>query len=138
MRKHFVTFLSPGTFVNEESELPIDSWDVEKAQQMAHGITERHGATPFAFYFTTRSRSDQELDSREVERGINYFLGGEVLTLAQVKAQNDPKNSILISNMQNNGYKKVLVNRNSWKITVPFDSKDVILDWKPKLKKAAK
>jgi len=127
MRKHFVTFLSPGTFVNEESELPIDSWDVEKAQQMAHGITERHGATPFAFYFTTRSRS-----------GINYFLGGEVLTLAQVKAQNDPKNSILISNMQNNGYKKVLVNRNSWKITVPFDSKDVILDWKPKLKKAAK
>ena len=137
MKKHFVTFLSPGSFVNEESWFPIDSWDVDKAQQMAHKITERHGATPFAFYFTTRERSNKELDSMEIARSRNYFLGGEVLTLAQVEAQNDPQNSILISNMRNNGWGKVLENRNSWKITVPFDSKDVLLDWKPKTKKAS-
>ncbi len=34
MEKHFVTFLSPGTFVAEDRTLPIDSWDVNKAQEI--------------------------------------------------------------------------------------------------------
>ena len=49
MQKHFVTFYSPGTFVAETSCLPIDSWNVDEAREMAHGIKERHGATPWGF-----------------------------------------------------------------------------------------
>ena len=33
IQKHFITFVSPGTFVHEETEKEIDSWDVEKAKK---------------------------------------------------------------------------------------------------------
>jgi len=45
MKKHFVHFLSPGTFVAEETSKPIASWSVEKAVKMAREITERHGGS---------------------------------------------------------------------------------------------
>jgi len=64
VQKHFVTFYSPGTFVSEESSLPIDAWDVDKAKEMAHDVVERYGATPYGFRFTTRSRGDADLDSK--------------------------------------------------------------------------
>lgn len=62
MEKHFVTFLSPGTFMAEDRTMPIPSWDVKLAQQMAESVKERYEAIPYAFYFTTRSRTDEELD----------------------------------------------------------------------------
>lgn len=49
MKKHFVIFYSPGTFFNEESTLPIDSWDIDKAIEMSKSIKERYNATPFGF-----------------------------------------------------------------------------------------
>jgi len=137
MKKHFVTFLSPGTFLNEETTLPIDFWDILKASDMAHGITERHGATPFGFYFTTRSRSATDLDSKVIKRSGTYFLGGEVKTLSEVEAMNDPKNGILLSNMRCNKWDKVIFNANSWKIVQPFTKKDTLLDWNPKPKGGA-
>lgn len=132
MKKHFVTFLSPGTLFHETTEKPIESWDIIKACDMAHTIQERHGATPFAFFFTTRSRTEQDLDSRVTETGPTYYLGGEVLTLAQVKAKKDPKNDILIRNMEANKWKKVIINTNSWRVDQPLNENDVVLDWKPK------
>ncbi len=77
MKKHFVTFLSPGTFVHEETTNPIDSWDVEKACNMAHKIVERHASRPFAFQFSTRERKDDELDSRVVKESGRYFLSSD-------------------------------------------------------------
>ena len=68
MKKHFVTFFSPGTFVSETTEKEIDSWDVEKAKELARSIKERHGATPYGFRFITRSRNDDELDSKVSDR----------------------------------------------------------------------
>ena len=137
MKKNFVIFESPGAFVHETTELPIESWDIEKAQRLAHTITERHGATPFAFYFTTRARSESELDSKVVKTSGRYFLGGEIKTLAQVKAENDPSNAILISNMECNKWHSILVNNNSYKSHHPLNTNDVVLDWKPRKKKAA-
>jgi hypothetical protein len=131
---HFVTFLSPGTFVHEESTHPIKSWDIAKASEMAHDIVERHGATPFCFYFTTRGRTDRQLDSKEIKRSGRYFLGGKIETLAEVKKRNDPDERILRANMEGNGYKRIIVNTNSWKITQPFESDDTYLEWKPKPK----
>jgi len=131
MEKHFVTFCSPGTFVPETSEKPIESWDVEAAKGMALTIHERYGATPFGFYFTTRSRGPADLDSKESQRSNFYYLGGKIETLAAIEARNDPKESILRSNMRGNGYDKVIVNDNSWRFVGLLRDTDVVLDFTP-------
>ena len=131
VQQHFVTFLSPGTLFNETSQKPIGSWDVEAACEMAHRIVERHGATPYAFYFTTRARTRDELDSSEIAQSGCFFLGGTVLTLEDVK-RDMPNERILISNMNGNKIARVIVNTNSYKTVVPFNDKDVRLDWTPK------
>lgn len=134
LKKHFVTFYSPGTFVSEETTKPIASWDVELASLMAHAISERYGATPYGFQFSTRARGDDDLDSKTVSTSGRYYLGGKIETLRQVKARNDPKERILISNMEINGWKKIIVNDNSWRFTAPLMKGDTILDWTPKAK----
>lgn len=133
MEKHFVIFCSPGTLFSETTEKPIDSWDIKKATKMADKITERYGATPYGFYFTTRSRKDDELDSKVVKRSGMYFLGGIKLSLRDVINREDPTDKILISNMKNNNIEYVIENCNSWKVTQPFDpKKDKLLDYTPK------
>ncbi len=125
--QHFVTFLSPGTFVSEETTKPIASWDVEIAVAMARNVTERHNSVPYGFIFTTRSRSEKDLDSKEVKRSKCHYLGGRILTLADVKKEM-PNESILISNMECNGIKRVIINTNSWRSVLPFDEGDTLLD----------
>lgn len=137
MQKHFVTFFSPGTFVHETSELPIDSWDVDAAVKLASTIRERHGATPFAFQFSTRGRSEKELDSKVVKESPRYFLGGDVFTVEQLEKLADPSNNILIQNMKGNGWKQCVINRNSWKIAQPLNEGDVVLPYKAPKRKAA-
>jgi len=39
------------------------------------------------------------------------------------------KNRILISNMENNGYDKIIVNTNSWKWTQPLRESDIVLQY---------
>lgn len=129
LKKHFVTFISPGTFVAERTTKEIAAWDTDLAVEMARKIKERYGAKPYGFYFTTRGRGDKDLDSKEVARsnGI-YYLGGTIETLEQVKARNYPKDKILISNMEANHWDRIIVNRNSWTWTQPFEAHDVLLD----------
>ena len=52
-RKHYVTFLSPGTLFPEETTKSIPSWHISPACKMARGITERYDAKPYGFYFET-------------------------------------------------------------------------------------
>lgn len=131
MKKHFVVFYSPGTMVSETSQKPIDSWDVEQAMAMADDIIERHGATPYGFRFTTRSRGPEDLDSKETDKSPMYYLGGTVETLEEVKAKNDPEDRILISNMECNGWDRIITNTNSWRMTQPLHEDDVVLDYTP-------
>ena len=130
MKKNYVTFYSPGTFVSETTTKDIDNWNVAQAEAMACEIEERYGAKPYGFKFETRSRSATDLDSKVTNTSPMYYLGGEVLTLEDVKAKNDPKDRILISNMEHNGYDKIIVNNNSWKFTGPLDKDDIILNSK--------
>ena len=129
VRQHFVEFLSPGTFVAESSTVQLASWDIEAAKQLARGIKERHGATPYGFRFLTRERGPADLDSHIAHRSHMYYLGGRVETLADVEARNDPKESILRSNMRGNGYERIIINENSWRWTQPLDKDDVVLEW---------
>lgn len=131
MEKHFVEFFSPGTFVAESSVKPIDTWDVETAVLMATEVKERHGAVPYGFRFLTRSRGPDDLDSNVAAKSGMYYLGGRVETLEQVKARNDPKDRILISNMECNGYSRIVTNDNSWPWTQPLHDGDVVLSSEP-------
>ena len=129
MKKHFVTFLSPGTLFSETTTKPIASWSVEKAKAMVGGITERHGATPYGFMFTTRERGPKDLDSKVVKASGVYYLGGKVETLAQVKRRATSADKILISNMECNKIAKVITNTNSWKFTAELRKGDVVVEW---------
>ncbi len=125
---HFVTFLSPGTLVSEETTLPVDSWDVDNAVKMAVEIVERHTARPYGFRFTTRGRKDDELDSRVIDKSGIYYLGGKVETAEEVLARDDPKEQIMRSNIRANGIKRIVTNTNSWKFTAELGDNDVVLD----------
>jgi len=129
MKQNFVTFLSPGSFVHEQSTKPIDAWDTDKAMEMARGITERYNATPFAFYFTTRERGPNDLDSVVSDRSCTYYLGGTIRTAEEVMAGTDPDEKILRSNVQGNGIKRIVVNTNSFKSTHVLEDGDVVLDF---------
>lgn len=133
MKKHFVNFCSPGTFLTETSTLEISDWDINKAVEMSYGITERYNSTPYGFYFSTKERTDDELDSKVVETSNMYYLGGDVFTLEDIKAKNDPNDEILIWNMETNNYEKVIINTNSWKFTTFLKDDDVVLEYVKKV-----
>ena len=128
MKKHFVTFYSPGTFFDESTTEPIEAWDVDTAVKMSLDIVERHNAKPFGFRFTTRQREDHELDSHVVEKSPMYYLGGKVETLAEVEQRNSPDEDILRINMRSNGWDRIITNSNSWKVTKPLNKDDVVLE----------
>ena len=118
MTKHKVTFYSPGTFVHETSTREIDSWDVDQAIEMAKGIVERYGAVPFGFEFSSSDGSKSGM----------HFLGGTLETLAEVKARATDDDRILISNMECNGWDRIITNTNSWKIVQPFLPGDKLIE----------
>ena len=131
MKKHFVTFLSPGTFVAETTTKEIEDWDPEKAKELANEIMERYGAKPYGFYFTTRERGPDDFDSKETTRSKMYYIKGRVLTLEQLKARKNPDDRILISNMESNGYGQIFESCNGYSWTQPFEKGDVVLDEVP-------
>ncbi len=128
MDKNFVTFFSPGTFVAEQTEQPIKYWCPKTAERMASKIKERYGATPYGFRFTTRSRGDDDLDSKVTATSPMYYLGGKVETLEEIEARNDPKESILRSNMRGNGWERIWTSTTGWKWSQPLQDRDVVLD----------
>jgi hypothetical protein len=128
MEQHFVTFYSPGTFVAEETTKPIASWDTDQAVAMARAVSERYDAKPYGFRFSTRARTDADLDSKVIKRSGLYWLGGKVETFDEVKARATEKDRILVDNMRINGYDRIVTNDNSWRWTQPLDAEDVVLD----------
>ena len=137
MIKHYVRFMSPGTFFSEETTKPIDSWDVDKARRMARDVVERHNARPYAFQFITRKSTARQVlgakiagtqpESTETARSGTYFIGGTVETLEQVKARNDPGDRILIRNMESGEFDRIITNCNSYKMAQPFTDQDFVI-----------
>jgi len=127
MEKHFVQFFSPGTFVSEQSEFEVSTFDKVQAVEKAREIVERHGARPYGFRFVTKTRGEDDLDSHVSYYSGMHYLGGSIYSLAEIKARNDPKDSILISNMEMNGIARVIENNNSWRFTGEFKDGDQLL-----------
>jgi len=127
MKKHFITFCSPGTFISETTTKEIEAWNIQLAKEMAKEIKERYGATPYGFYFTTRGRNEDELNSKIIASSGMYYLGGKIMTLEEVEAQNNPNNRTLIDNMKIGNHNKIIVNTNSWEFVAPLYEEDVVL-----------
>jgi hypothetical protein len=127
LTKHFVTFYSPGTFVAEETTQPIEAWSTALALDMAAGITERHNAKPYGFRFTSRTRGEHDLNSKETARSPMHYFGVKVETLAEIEARRDPGDDILIRNMRNNEWSRVVTMVNGWKAALPLRDGDIVL-----------
>ena len=127
LQAHFVRFYSPGTFMAEITEKPIDNWNVQKAIAMSEGINERYGATPYGFMFLTKGREDHELDSRIINKSGMYYLHGKIKTVEELRAENNSQNRILISNMECNNWKRVVQNTRGYLWTMPLDENDIVL-----------
>lgn len=127
MKKHYVEFFSPGTFFAETTTKEIGSWDVGKAVKMAKVITERHGAKPYGFAFTTRERGPDDFDSKETKRSGMHYLRARVMTLADVKREM-PDQRILIGNMECNRWDKIVVSANGYRWTQPLHKGDRVLE----------
>lgn len=134
MIKHFVEFFSPGTFISETSEKPIDSWDVKKATKMAKNISERYGAKPYGFRFRTKVTAEKVVVDGEAldvvpkikESSGMFFINGRVLTLDDIP--DTKENNILRSNMRSNNWNAVVETTNSYRHTAPFEKDDVCVD----------
>lgn len=127
MQKHFVTFFSLGTFFSETTAKPIDSWDVDLAVAMMTDITERHGARPYGFQFTTRGRGPDDLDSKVIAKSPMHYVGGKVETIDDVRLRADPRESILLSNMECNGWSRIWSTTEGWRCTQPLADDDVVI-----------
>lgn len=116
--KHYVIFYSPGTFISEQDLIEVPSENVQLAVELSKTIEQRHGAKPYAFRFKTGKKES-----------CLYHLGGTILTLQQVKDQKNPKNEILIRNMEANHKNKVIINNNSWEHTSFLEPDDIVLQY---------
>jgi hypothetical protein len=138
--KHYVVFLSPGTFFDETSEQPIGGWSIAVALELAKGVVERYGATPYGFRFETRlvaapvedGRGGKlEVQSRTVKTSGMHYIDGKVLTLAEVEAHPDyGKESIVAANMRGNRYAAVVETRNGYRHVAVFKPGDLVVDSK--------
>jgi len=137
MKKHYVIFYSPGTFLSEESSKEISSWDTVEAVQLSKDIQERYGAKPFGFRFTTCIAHEDiddgeggklKVESREVAKSGIHYLGGSIITIQEVHERNDPSESILLRNMECSRQAVLVENRNSYRHTGFFYEDDCIVN----------
>ena len=133
MSEHFVCYLSPGTFVSETTYKKIPSRDVKRAIEMAYTVVERHGATPYAFYFVTKEEDPKLFETKVTSYPGLYFLGGKISSIEEVEKRNNPEETVLLENMRNNNWNFIIENTNSYKFTAPFRiALDVLLPFTPK------
>jgi len=57
-----------------------------------------------------------------------HYLGGKVSTLEEIKARGEASDRILISNMEGNGWGRVIQSTSGWAWTQPLTADDVLLE----------
>lgn len=143
MKKHYVTFESPGTLFSETTTKAVESWDVRLAVMLAADVEERYGAKPYGFRFFTRLETDEtvEVDGEKLRvepkviaesPGI-YYLGDpaartwSLFSLDELERAGAKDTEILRSNMRGNGWPIVIESRRSFKCVRPFEEADVVV-----------
>ena len=92
MTRHFVVFLRHGLFLSDASvELPVESWTLSEARRY------RKTQDGYGFFFITRERTDDELDSRIVAESGFHFLEGAYVPIEETERRGP---SILLDNLR--------------------------------------
>jgi len=126
VKKRYVTFFSPGTFVAESTTKCVANWDVKKAVAMMDEIEERYRAKPYGFQFYTMKRGLLDMNPHEIERSGMYYVNCIVQTLEEVEAEHG-KNAILAQNMRTNGWDSIVTTTKGWGWSQPLRDGDVVL-----------
>lgn len=127
MKKHYVTFSSPGTFVAEQTTKEIKDWDVKLALEMSKTIVERYDARPYGFQFFTKKRKLKDFDSVEIKRSGFYYIGGKISSIEDLRNEHNPNNLILIRNMELNNWDKIWSTTEGWFWSQPLREGDIVL-----------
>jgi hypothetical protein len=137
IRKHYVTFYSPGTFFAETTTREIAEWSPALACAMATEVKERYGARPYGFQFETRACAPDAPDGsggvipgaqKKMSESPRYFIAGRVETLADVEARATPDDEILLSNMRCNRWGRIITTTNGYRATQPFETGSINVD----------
>lgn len=83
----------------------------------------------YGFVFTTRSRDDDDLDSRVTSRSPTYFINCRVETFEEIVARNFSDERILRKNMRANGWDRLAITKSGWPTAVPIKTDDIVLDF---------
>lgn len=126
MKKCFVTFYAPGTFVAEQTTKCVANWDIEKAVEMMAGIEERYHAKPYGFQFYTMKRGWGDFEPKEIDRSPFYYVNCKVQSLEDIEAEGGPA-SILAQNMRTNGWDRVVTTMEGWSWSQPLNKGDIVL-----------
>ena len=138
-RQHFVTFMSPGSFCDESSTKPIESWDVKTAVAMAKKVSERYGSKPYGFRFSTSIVADKipdgeggflDVTSKQVAESGTYFIDGRLRTGEEVLKDAKPSEDALRFNMRCNDIAIVCETANGWRHTGEFGEADSVVSSK--------
>lgn len=118
MLKHYVQFSYPGVIVNEYEVKEVEKRD-------AALITVPAGACAYRFFDRTEIILNGEKLVGEPKNFSPLTYLGKAYTLKQVKAE-FPESKMLISNMECNGFKRVVRTRcGNWQ---PLSEDDVVID----------
>ena len=118
MLKHFVEFSYPGIFFSEYSHEEI-------AERKPELVTVPEGAFAYRFYDQEHTVVDGKLQTGKCKNysGFTYF--GKAYTLEKVKQQ-FPQHTILIRNMEGNGWDRVVqTRRGNWQ---PLEEGDTVIE----------
>jgi hypothetical protein len=134
VRKHYVKFLSPGTFYDEDSSRPIREWDTREAMRMANSVTERHGSIPYAFQFETYLDADPvpdgeggtlEVRAKRIATSGLHYIKGRVLNY--VEATRSHGGTALPGNMRGNRWPLVCETVNKYSHVGIYGADDCIV-----------
>jgi hypothetical protein len=130
LQKHYVEFISPGTFFPETTLKEVDSWDVKKAEKMARKINERYNSKPYGFRFVTRGRGEKDLDSKVIKTSPTYYIDAIEISAAEILAGTRKDETILRDNVRINDIKRLVTNgpnSKTYKFFLPLQDGDVVL-----------
>jgi len=118
--QHYIEWMYPGIISTDTSSEKIDHRDPQRVDKMKERV--------FAFRFFDRTVVDgEELLGKDKNPSGIYYLGGSVMTLAEVKDKygDDPDKRILISNMENNGYDRIVMTK--FGQSMPLNDQDRVI-----------
>lgn len=127
MKKDFVTFYSPGTFVAEMTTKQVASWSIPKALKLMKDVKERHGAVPYGFRFTTKKRGLRDFEPKEVAKSGMYYVNCRVQTLDEIEKRGKKEELTLLQNMRSNGWDKIVTTKSGWAWSHPLQDGDIVL-----------